>query len=95
MTNVATIQALVGKQDYVIGDEWNHASIVDGCAFSGADFAVYRHNDMDDLERRLQQSAGRRTLVVVDAVYSMEGDVAPLPDIVRLCCRVRRPADGR
>ena len=85
MTNLATIQALVGKQDYVIGDEFNHASIVDGCTFSGADFVAYRHNDMDDLERRLQQSAGRRTLVVVDAVYSMEGDIARLPDIVRLC----------
>ncbi len=85
VTNLGVIQALVGKQDYVVGDAWNHASIADGCAFSAAEFAAYAHNDMDHLERCLKGSRGRHTLVVVDAVYSMEGDIAPLPDIVRLC----------
>jgi 8-amino-7-oxononanoate synthase len=87
VANLATIQALVGKHDYVVGDAWNHASIADGCAFSGAEFAVYGHNDMGDLLRCLKGARGRFTLVVVDAVHSMEGDIAPLPEIVRLCRR--------
>ncbi|HEX6810784.1 MAG TPA: aminotransferase class I/II-fold pyridoxal phosphate-dependent enzyme [Planctomycetota bacterium] len=85
MTNLATIAALVGKGDVVIGDERNHASIHDGCTFSGAEFATFRHNDVDELEQLLRRHAGRRILVVVDAVYSMDGDIAPLPRIVDLC----------
>ncbi|TWT38752.1 aminotransferase class I/II-fold pyridoxal phosphate-dependent enzyme [Blastopirellula retiformator] len=85
MTNLATIAALVGKGDVVLGDELNHASIVDGCQFSAATFELFPHNDLQALEAQLKRHTGKRILVVVDAVYSMEGDIAPLPEIVQLC----------
>ena len=86
VTNLATVSALVGRNDVVICDKFNHASIVDGCLLSQAKFVRFRHNDMDGLERRLQQAdpdAGR--LVVVDAVFSMDGDIINLPEVSRLC----------
>jgi glycine C-acetyltransferase len=83
--NVATISALVGPGDVVIGDERNHASIRDGCTFSAATFKAFRHNDLQELESLLHLHAGRRMLVVVDAVYSMDGDIAPIPRIASLC----------
>lgn len=76
-----------GKGDTVIGDEWNHACIVDGCRLSGATFQSFRHNDVRMLKRVLTQSRRGSTLVVVDSVYSMEGDIAPVSDIVDLCRR--------
>ncbi len=85
VANLATISTLVGRGDCVIGDQWNHASIVDGCRMSGADFLEYKHNDMFDLAKRLCESDGRRTLVVVDAVFSMDGDIIDLPSVVELC----------
>jgi len=85
MTNMATISALVGPGQCVIGDQWNHASIVDGCRMSGAIFWEFRHNDMSTLEQLLKRARGMHTLVVVDSVYSMDGDIAPLPKIVELC----------
>jgi 8-amino-7-oxononanoate synthase len=85
VTNVATVTALVREGDFVIGDEWNHASIVDGCKFSGATFATFKHNDMASLELRLREAGAGHKLVVVDAVYSMEGDIADMPNIVKLC----------
>ena len=85
VTNLATISTLVGRGDCVIGDQWNHASIVDGCRMSGAELIEFKHNDMDALAEALQQANGRRTLVVVDAVYSMDGDIADLPAVVDLC----------
>ncbi len=86
VTNLATISTIVGKGDWVISDKWNHASIVDGCSLARGQFVRFRHNDMADLERRLRQapeSAGK--LVVADAVFSMDGDIFPLPDAVALC----------
>jgi 8-amino-7-oxononanoate synthase len=87
VTNLATVSALVmGRDDVVICDKYNHASIVDGCLLSRARFVRFRHNDMADLERRLQQvdpDAGK--LVVVDAVFSMDGDIINLPEVSRLC----------
>jgi 8-amino-7-oxononanoate synthase len=86
VTNLATVPALVGRNDVVICDKFNHASIVDGCLLSHAKFLRFRHNDMADLERRLQQAdpdAGK--LVVVDAVFSMDGDIINLPEVSRLC----------
>jgi glycine C-acetyltransferase len=85
VTNVATITALVREGDFVIGDAWNHASIVDGCKFSGATFLTFSHNDMASLEECLIKAGRSHKLVVVDAVYSMEGDIADLPGIVKLC----------
>jgi len=86
VTNLATISTIVGKDDWVISDKWNHASIVDGCALARGKFVRFRHNNMRDLERRLQQApieAGK--LVIADAVFSMDGDIFPLPEAVELC----------
>jgi glycine C-acetyltransferase len=87
VTNLSTISTLVGRGDCVIGDQWNHASIVDGCRMSGAQFLEFRHNDIDSLAERLAQAGGRRTLVVVDSVFSMDGDLCDLPAVVRECRR--------
>jgi 7-keto-8-aminopelargonate synthetase-like enzyme len=85
LTNVATVSALVGKGDLVIGDEYNHASLHDGCIAPQAMFNTFRHNRVEDPEMLLWEHSGRKILVVVDAVQSMEGDIAPMPEIVRLC----------
>lgn len=86
MTNLGTITALVGRNDLVICDRLNHASIVDACRLSGARFLVYPHNDVEALERILtrHRAEARRVLVVTDGVFSMDGDLALLPDIVSL-----------
>ncbi|MEX0819295.1 MAG: aminotransferase class I/II-fold pyridoxal phosphate-dependent enzyme [Pirellulaceae bacterium] len=85
VANLATISALVGPGDYVIGDSMNHASIIDGCQMSGAEFSEFKHNDMSELAGRLEQCGRRRTLVIVDAIFSMEGDIINLPAVVELC----------
>ena len=85
MANVGALCALVGKEDIVIGDKLNHASIIDGCRLSGATFRVYPHNDVSRLASLLQRSSSyRRKLVVTDSVFSMDGDTAPLPEIVEV-----------
>ena len=84
--NLGVISALVGKGEYMITDKEDHASIVDGCMLARGNIKRYRHNDMDDLERVLETvpaEAGR--LVVVDGVFSVTGDIAPLPDLIPLC----------
>ncbi len=87
-TNLSVIATLLGRGDYVISDKLNHASIVDGCMMSGAKFLRFRHNDMDALEARLQQVPdGATRLVVVDAVFSMDGDIIDFPRLVELCRR--------
>ncbi|MGB0597676.1 MAG: aminotransferase class I/II-fold pyridoxal phosphate-dependent enzyme [Rubripirellula sp.] len=85
VANLATISSLVGPGDYIVGDSLNHASIVDGCRMSGADFREFKHNDMHELTSLLLESNGRRTLVIVDAIFSMEGDIADLPSVVEIC----------
>ena len=88
MANVGTITALVKKGDVILSDELNHASIIDGCRLSGADVIVYRHNDMDDLARKLAACREhRRRLVVSDAVFSMDGDMLNLPRFLEICRR--------
>ncbi len=84
VTNLATISTLVGKGNVVICDKLNHASIVDGCTLSNARMLIYRHNDMSDLESCLKQSGNAGKLVVVDAVFSMDGDIVNLPEVSRL-----------
>jgi glycine C-acetyltransferase len=85
-TNLSVISALLGRGDYVISDKLNHASIVDGCLMSGAKFVRFKHNDMEALENRLQQVPdGAAKLVVVDAVFSMDGDIIDFPRLVTLC----------
>jgi 8-amino-7-oxononanoate synthase len=92
LANLGTVSALVGPGDAVFSDSLNHASIIDGCRLSRADVHVYRHADAGHLAERLE--AWRRTappparaLVVTDSVFSMDGDVAPLPDIAAACER--------
>lgn len=85
-TNVGTISALVGRGDFIVTDKDDHASIVDGCRLAFGEMRRFRHNDMAHLERvlaGLPEEAGK--LVVVDGVFSMGGDIAPLPEIVSLC----------
>jgi 8-amino-7-oxononanoate synthase len=85
-TNVGTISSLVGRRDFVITDKDDHASIVDGCRLSFGQMRRFRHNDMAHLERvlaGLPDDVGK--LVVVDGIFSMGGDIAPLPEIVPLC----------
>ena len=87
-TNVGTISALVNKGDYVIIDKDDHASIVDGCTMSRGEMRRFKHSDISSLETVLSQipeDAGK--LVIVDGVYSMGGDIAPLPQIVEICKR--------
>ncbi len=86
VTNVAAITALVGRHDYIFSDKINHASIVEGCILSGANFIRFKHNDMSDLERCLQKAeSDAAKLVVVDAVFSMDGDIINLPEVSALC----------
>lgn len=81
--NLAVLPALVGKEDAIFSDELNHASIIDGSRLSGATIVRYKHCDPADLQRVLAERRGefRRALVVTDGVFSMDGDVAPLPEI--------------
>ena len=86
VTNLATISSLLRKGDTVICDKLNHASIVDGCMLAMAKFVRFRHNDMDHLEKRLQEAGeDGRKLVIADSVFSMDGDIINLPEMVRLC----------
>ena len=85
MANLGVLYALAGKGDVIFSDELNHASIVDGCRISKAETAVYRHSDMADLERLLQTvpCEGQR-FIVTDGVFSMDGDICPLPALATL-----------
>jgi 8-amino-7-oxononanoate synthase len=84
-TNLGTIAGIVGRDDVVITDKDDHASIVDGCRLSYGEMVRFKHSDMADLERVLGKIGDDRgKLIVVDGVYSMGGDIAPLPEIVQL-----------
>jgi 8-amino-7-oxononanoate synthase len=85
--NTGVPPALVGRDDAVFSDAWNHASIVDGCLLSRAELVRYRHGDVGELEGLLARTRARRKLVVTDAVFSMDGDAAPLRELALLCDR--------
>ncbi|MEN7432432.1 8-amino-7-oxononanoate synthase [Chromobacterium sp. TRC.1.1.SA] len=85
--NLAVLTSLVGRGDAVFADKLNHASLNDGCLLSRADFQRFRHNDLDHLEQLLAASDAPTKLIAVDAVYSMDGDQAPLPALLALAER--------
>ena len=83
-TNLGAISALVGRNDVAIIDMYDHASIMDGCRLSFGEVKKYKHNDMEALERTLEGTKEKDKLIIVDGVFSMEGDIADLPAIVKL-----------
>lgn len=86
VTNLSTVSSILRRGDTVISDKLNHASIVDGCLLAAAEFSRFRHNDMEQLEKRLADAnPDGRKLVVADAVFSMDGDIINLPEVSRLC----------
>jgi len=87
MANLGAISALVGRGDAVFADRLNHASLNDAALLSRATFRRYPHNDLDALERLLATTPARRRLVAADAVFSMDGDIAPVPELLALCER--------
>ena len=85
-TNLSVVSTLIGRGDYVFSDKLNHASIVDGCLMSGAEFRRFKHNDLAHLETLLKNApADAAKLVIADAVFSMDGDIIDLPKMVELC----------
>ena len=84
--NAGTVQAILGREDVIISDELNHASIIDGCRLSRAEIKVFPHKDVEACEKvlkEIQNRAGRK-LLITDGVFSMDGDIAPLPGLVEL-----------
>jgi len=84
--NAGTVQAILGREDIIISDQLNHASLIDGCRLSRAEIKIFPHKDIEACESILKEIAGRkcRKLLVTDGVFSMDGDIAPLPQLVEL-----------
>jgi 8-amino-7-oxononanoate synthase len=87
MANLGVVTALLGSTDFVFEDKLNHASLLDAGLLSGARFQRFLHNDIASLENRLSRAAAGRKLIVVDGVFSMDGDCAPLPELAALAAR--------
>jgi 8-amino-7-oxononanoate synthase len=87
MANVGIIPALVGREDAIFADRLNHASLIDGARLSRAQVNRFRHSDVAHLAQLLAQCSARRRLIVVDGVFSMDGDITPLPDLLALAER--------
>lgn len=85
MANLGVVQALVGKGDTVFADKLNHASLNDAMLLSRAEMKRYRHSDIAQLEQMLEKAGNGRKLIITDAVFSMDGDLAPLPELLALC----------
>lgn len=83
--NTGIIPSIASGTDVIFSDELNHASIIDGCKLSRAKTRIYRHKDMAHLQALMKKSGARRKIVVTDTVFSMDGDLAPLPDIYEIC----------
>jgi glycine C-acetyltransferase len=85
MANLSVIPSIVSNEDVIFSDELNHASIIDGCRLSRAEIVRYKHLDMNDLEDKLKQYGNkRRKLIVSDGVFSMDGDIAPLNELIEI-----------
>jgi glycine C-acetyltransferase len=84
--NAGTVQAILGREDIIVSDQLNHASIIDGCRLSRAEIKIFPHKDIEGCESILKEIAGRkcRKLLITDGVFSMDGDIAPLPQLVEL-----------
>lgn len=87
MANIGVVSALAGRGDAVFADRLNHASLNDAALLSRAAFRRFPHNDLAALERQLINTPARRRLVIVDAVFSMDGDIAPVPELLGICAR--------
>ncbi len=87
MANMGVVSALTGRGDAVFADRLNHASLNDAALISRATFKRYAHGDLDALARLLKTTSARRRLVITDAVFSMDGDIAPVPELLELCAR--------
>jgi len=82
--NIGIISSIVGKEDVILSDELNHASIIDGCRLSKAETKIYKHCDVNHLESLLKKFIRKKILVITDSVFSMDGDIAPLKEIINL-----------
>jgi 8-amino-7-oxononanoate synthase len=87
MANLGVVSALLGRDDAIFGDRLNHASLNDACLLSRAQFKRFAHNDVTQLDRLLAATKAKRKLIVVDAVFSMDGDIAPVPELIALAER--------
>src|SRR6185503_9037278 len=87
LANIGVVTALVGREDAVFADRLNHASLNDAALLARASFKRYAHLDLAALDRLLAGSRARRKLAITDAVFSMDGDIAPVPELIALCER--------
>lgn len=87
LANISILSTVVGEGDLILSDELNHASIIDGCRLSRAEKIIYRHKDIRHIEEILSKRRGQKVLIVTEGVFSMDGDIAPLPEIIGIAKR--------